>query len=60
MIQAEMPPKNLTRRIPTMTVKPMQYPPQVQYNSMDEENDSESEEVMSWSLTMTLGSKTWN
>ena len=44
MIQAEMPPKNLTRRIPTMTVKPMQYPPQVQYNSMDEENDSESEE----------------
>ena len=44
MIQAEMPLKKLTRRIPTMTVKPMWYPPQVQYSSMDEENDSESEE----------------
>ena len=32
-------PKKLTRRFPTMTAKPMQYPPIVQHKLMDEEND---------------------
>ena len=36
-------PKKLTRRFPTITAKPMQYPPIVRHKSTDEENDSDSE-----------------
>ena len=37
-------PKNLTRKIPTMTAKPVPYPPIVWHESRDEGNDSEGSE----------------
>ena len=37
-------PKNLTRKISPMTVKPVPYPPIVWHESRDEENDSEGSE----------------